>query len=330
MSQTVDELRNFCWSQFKKSYNTFNSVFSNLPLVDGVLNITAKEFLDETGLDQGVIVKGRPLKFICRCMDERCQQKRTQNERLEENEVVDLTLPGAGSLLSYAELAKLAEVILKKAKENQVKIIDIYSHEGCGAAALARPRFLELTNDSKADNTIVEKYFGHRAFRIFEQVNQDGNYGIKITEPKHQTADRMMHLEGKPCKNIHPALGIIVSDLVGLDMNRDRFSIHDFLLKSELPFFLITDYGQDLDNCKDRKKSWNDTAQEVLLASQIIQGDHGMGSEFNLPIIFLTNSEESNQRAKVLIKQIDNLLQETKFGNTMDNPTHHHFICISV
>jgi hypothetical protein len=331
MSPNIEDLRQACWHQFRESYNKLNTIFSDAVFRNGCVSVQAEQFLEGMNISSDVIVKGSPIKYICRCMDERCQQKMIPSERLEVNEVADLALPGMGSLLTFAELAKHAEVIIKKAVQKNVKHIELYSHEGCGAAALARPNFEKTTGKMDATDKEVEEYFGQRAYKIFCRVNEDGNFGINIAEPKYQTAEKMLHVQGSCCRDIHPALGIIISDFAGLDYDQKRASVHDMLLKSELPFFLVTDYGQEFDNhgpSFDINKSWRSTAREVELASNIIASDHGMGLNFNLPIIFLVNSKESKVRARELIKQIDDRLLQGGFRNTLKNPVHHHFAMI--
>jgi hypothetical protein len=335
MSSNVKNLREACWDQFKNSYNKFNSIFSNAVFKYGSVSIHAPEFLKGMGLEPNIIVTESPAKFVCRCMDERCQQLGVHDEELEEANVVDLAIPGMGALLTLAELSKHAEVILRKAKENNIKIVELYSHEGCGAAALARPKFELITGRKNATSREVEEFFGQRAYEIFDQVNIDENYGIEISEPKYQTVEEgMLKLRDcngcyTKCPDIHPALGIVINSLINLDFNSSRASVHDLLLKSELPFFLITDYGEEFDDHSINDKSrFKSTAREVELASNIISGEHGMGDNFNLPIIFLVNSRESKLRARKLIELISKQLIQTKFSNTLQNPVHHHFMMI--
>jgi hypothetical protein len=334
MSNSVDDLRQVCWGQFKNSYEKFNSIFSNAVFKHGSVSVHAPEFLAGMGLDQDTMVTERPTKFVCRCMDERCQQKHIENEELEKSAVVDLAIPGMGSLLTLAELAKHAEVILKRAKENDIQIVELYSHEGCGAAALARPKFESITGKKEATAREVEEFFGQRAYQVFKQVNEDEGYGIIVREPQYQSArDGMMQIvdcnQEIPCSEIHPALGIVINNLVSLNFKGNRVSVHDLLYKSELPFFLITDYGEEFDDhsAQDRTR-FKSTAREVELASNIISGEHGMGTDFNLPIIFLVNSKEGKQRARKLIHLISHQLISTKFSNTLKNPVHHHFVMI--
>lgn len=328
MPQNIENLRKLCWNQFQNSYDKLNVIFSDAVFRNGCVSVQAEDFMNGMGINQNVIVQTTPLKFICRCMDERCQQRRVLNERLEEGEVADLALPGMGSLLTYAELAKHAEVIIKKAVQKSINTIELYSHEGCGAAALSKANFERITGKQNSSDQEVEQYYGKRAYDIFCQVNMDGHFGLQITKPKYQTAEKMMHLEGSCCREIHPALGIIVSDLAGLDFAEKRASVHDMLLQSDLPFFLVTDYGQEFDTTADSTFSWRSTAREVELASNIIASDHGMGLNFNLPIIFLVNSKTSKARARNLIKQIDDRLLQSGFRNTLKNPVHHHFAMI--
>jgi hypothetical protein len=331
MSQNTTELRKKCWSQFEKSYQNFSNIFSTASVSEGCVSISITDFLQGMNLDHNVVVSGTPIKFICRCIDERCQQKRLPKERMESSEVVDLSLPGMGSLFTYAELCKHVEVILRKAKDNNIQTIDIYSHEGCGAAALARPKYEKITGKMDATAREIEEYFGKRAHDVFCAINKDEDFGINISDMQYQSADRMMHLSDDVCKDIHPALGVLVSDINGLDLSIDRLSVHDFLLKSELPFFLITDYGEEFDQPDNLSEvRWQSTAREVELAGHIMESEHGMGSDFQLPIIFLVNSPESKTRSKVLSRQIHKQMQQTKFANTMDQPMHHYFVTIEV
>jgi hypothetical protein len=334
MSNSVYDLRQVCWGQFQKSYQKFNSIFSDAVFKYGSVSVHAPEFLNGMGLGMDVIVTDRPTKFICRCMDDRCQQVRVEGEALEKSAVVDLAMPGLGSLFTLAELAKHAEVILKRAKENDIRLVELYAHEGCGAAALARPKFEDITGRKNATAREIEEFFGQRAFDIFSQVNLDGGYGIQILPLNYQDADNeMMQIcdaDGNlQCSEIHPALGIVINNLVNLDFNGNRVSVHDLLLQSELPFFLITDYGEEFDDHSIAdKKRFKSTAREVELASNIISGEHGMGANFNLPIIFLVNSKDGKMRARKLVNLISQQLIATKFNNTLQNPVHHHFVMI--
>ncbi len=334
MSNSVDDLRQVCWSQFQKSYKKFNSIFSNAVFKYGSVSVHAPEFMKGMNLNMDIIVTDKPTKFVCRCMDERCQQARIKGEKLEKSAVVDLAMPGLGALLTLAELAKHAEVILKRAKENNIKIVELYAHEGCGAAALARPKFELITGRKDATAREVEEFFGQRAYDVFTQVNIDENYGINIPPLSYQGAKNdMMQIEGKngnlQCGEIHPALGIVINNLVNLDFDGNRVSVHDLLLQSELPFFLITDYGEEFDDHSAAdKKRFKSTSREVELASNIISGEHGMGVNFNLPIIFLVNSKQGKIRARKLISLISQQLIATKFNNTLLNPVHHHFVMI--
>jgi hypothetical protein len=298
------EQRNLCWSQYKPSFQKLTNLFEQATETQGFKIIKQSELVTQFNLNN-VTVNHKPKVFICRCMDERCQQKYCE-ATYHRDELIDIALPGMGSLLTFAELAKHAEIVLKKAKANNVESIELYSHEGCGAAAIAKSRYEKITRRKNPPAKEIEIFFGERAYNIFKQVNKDGQFGIYIVAPMYQSADQMLKLESGKSPEIHPALGISIIDFNGLDLSTKRPSIPNIIGQAKLPLFYITDYGEEFDDVDPSETtSCRSTAKEVELAGKIIQGDHGMGEDFDYPIVFWVNSLESKKRAIELRDKID-------------------------
>jgi hypothetical protein len=328
-SHDISGLRQRCWSQYKEPYNRFNNFFSEPTNGFNFSTIHYTELFKELGIDNKVIACKKPKKFVCRCMDERCQQLNNDDEVDEGDLCVSIAIPGMGSLLNKGLLQEHAKIIMKKADENGVELIELYSHQGCGAAALAKPFYIEETSNDSPSAREVEEYFGNRAHDIFCKVKLKHNFKVKIADHRYQTSEMMMHIGDTCVESIHPALGVAIMDFKGLDLSCDHPSIHDFLNQAQLPFFLITDYGSHFDDKKDKHLTkWRSTAREVQLASHIMQGDHGMGSDFTLPIMFLVNSFESKSRVIDIMSAMDKQLNQTKFANTADKPNHHKYIMV--
>jgi hypothetical protein len=332
MSNTTHDLtglRQRCWSQYKEPYNRFNNFFSEPTNGFNFSTIHYTELFKELGINSKVIACQKPKKFICRCMDERCQQLNQDDEVQEGDLCVSIAIPGMGSLLNKDLLEEHAKIIMKKADENGVETIELYSHQGCGAAALAKPFYIQETGNQNPTAREVEIYFGERAYSTFCKVKEAQGFKVKIAEHQYQSSDMMMHIDNECSDFIHPALGVAIMDFQGLDLSCEHPSIHDFLNQAQLPFFLVTDYGSHFDDKKDKHLTkWRSTAREVELASHIMQGDHGMGSDFTLPIIFLVNSFESKSRVIDIMSAMDKQLNLTKFANTADKPNHHKYIMV--
>lgn len=329
ISHDLSELRQKCWSQYKEPYNRFNNFFSEPTNGFNFSTIHYTELFKELGIDNKVITCKKPKKFICRCMDERCQQLNKDDEAQEGDLSVTISIAGMGALLSKELLEHHAKIIMKKADENGVELIELYSHQGCGAAALAKPFYIEETGNQNPTSKEVEVYFGNRAHKIFCKVKEIFGFKVKIADHQYQSAELMMQIDDEYTDFIHPALGVAIMDFQGLDLSCDHPSIHDFLNQARLPFFLITDYGSQFDDKKDKHfTKWRSIARKVQLASHIMQGDHGMGSDFTLPIIFLVNSFESKSRVIDMMSAMDKQLNKTKFANTADKPNHHKYIMV--
>jgi hypothetical protein len=332
MSQTTSELthlRQECWAQFKQSYNKLDNYFSDPRNSFSFSSIHYTDFFRELGIEERIATCNKTKKFICRCMDERCQQLNKKDEEEDGNTVVSIAIPGMGSLLNKDLLIEHAKIIMQKADDNNIESIELYSHQGCGAAALAKPFYIEETGNQNPTTREVEEYFGQRAYKIFCDVKTIKEFKVNITPPQYQGCDMMMHIEDKHADKIHPALGVAIMDFQGLDLSCQHPSIHDFLSQANLPFFLITDYGDKFDDKNDKHRTkWRSTAREVELASHIMEGEHGMGSDFNLPILFLVNSYESKSRVIDIMTALDKRLNETHFANTKDKPNHHKYIMV--
>lgn len=328
-SSRILGLRQKCWSQYQEPYNRFNNFFSEPSNGFNFSTIHYTELFRELGINNKVVSCQKPKKFICRCMDERCQQLNQVEETQEGDLSVSIAIPGMGCLLNISLLEEHARIIMKKAVENGVISIELYSHQGCGAAALAKPFFVEETKIENASARQIEEYFGQRAYDAFVKVKQKYDFKVSISPHQYQTLDMMMHINDECSDFIHPALGVAVVDFPGMDLSCEHASIHDFLNQAQLPFFLVTDYGSHFDDKKAKHLTkWRSTAREVQLASQIMQGDHGMGSDFTLPIIFLVNSYESKSRVIDIMSAMDKQLNQTKFANTADKPNHHKYIMV--
>jgi hypothetical protein len=326
MSNKTQELRSNIWGEFKSAYqNLATACTANNSIT--VTTIDYKSLFSQLQIDSSNAVRSRPTTFVCRCMDERCQQFSCKDEKTMGRNILDLALPGVGSLLTDLELQTTAELILKKGSENGLQRLRLFPHQGCGAAALAKPTYIERTGHQDPTAKEVEEYFGNRGYEIFKKVADYHNYNITIEKPEYQSSDKMMKLDGVDCTEIHPALGIAIVDFDGIDLNQNRPQIYDFLKNSKLPFFLITDYGEKFDDIGD-VSNWRSTAKEVELASHIMEGEHGMGDNFNLPILLMVNSVQSKKRADSLIRKIHINMLKTRFNNNDESPRHHHFVIV--
>ncbi len=325
----ISDLRQKCWSQYREPYNRFNNFFAEPTNSFNFSTIHYTELFRELGVDSKVTTCKKPKKFVCRCMDERCQQLNKIDEVQEGDLCVSIAIPGMGSLLNKSLLEEHAKIIMKKADDNNVEMIELYSHQGCGAAALAKPFYIDETGNQNPTARQVEEHFGNRAYDAFCKVKKANSFRVEIAQHQYQSSDMMMHIDNACSDVIHPALGVAIIDFQGLDLSCDHPSIHDFLNQAKLPFFLITDYGSHFDDKKDKHLTkWRSTAREVQLASHIMQGDHGMGSDFTLPIIFLVNSLESKSRVIEIMSAMDKQLNQTNFANTLDKPNHHKYIMV--
>ena len=246
--------------------------------------------------------KNIPADIIIGCIDERCQSRRQ----------INISLAGCGALLDNDELYTRCEDILEQCNEAGVETIGVCGHAGCGAAALAVKTglFQGVVTSSKA----VELFFANRASDVLSNIIAENDFQIKIKKVEYQDVCDMLFVEGVDTSKIHPAMGIVV-DLQRL--NRvPRINPQSFLSENELPYFLISDTGDKLDDQDDihKNKRFVSTVRNIDLAAEIAQGEHGMGSDYSLPVVFLTQNESEIQRAMKMIPELEEQLCNTEFG----------------
>ena len=329
MTNITRQLRSNCWNEFETSYENFTNSCTDANSIT-VTTLSHKNLFTKLGLDEKVAIKSKPTTFVCRCMDERCQEISCRDKDTHGRDIMDLAMVGMGALVTDKELKKHIEVILKKGHKNGLKKVKLFPHEGCGAAAIATVDYIKRTGNPNPAPKEVEDYYANRCYETFKKVADYNDYDIKILPPIYQSKDKMMKIGNIDPTQIHPALGVAIVDFVGMDFDRTRPQIYDFLKYSKLPFFLITDYGEQFDDKHDVQEitNWRSTARKVALASHIMEGEHGMGNDFDLPIVFLINSYESQQRANQLIQNIHKNMLKTNFGNSSEMPKHHHFVIV--
>ncbi len=246
--------------------------------------------------------KDTPVDIVIGCIDERCQS----------NKKINISLAGCGALLDNDELYIRCEDILAQCNEAGVETIGVCGHAGCGAAALAVKTGLfqgEVTG-SKA----VELYFANRATSVLSNIVKENNFQIKIKTTEYQNVCDMLFVGGRDTSKIHPAMGIVV-DLQRLNQV-PRINPQTFLSENELPYFLISDTGDKLDDTDDihKNKKFVSTVRNIDLAAEIAQGENGMGSDYSLPVVFLTQNESEIQRAMKIIPELEEQLCNTQFG----------------
>jgi hypothetical protein len=243
-----------------------------------------------------------PKNIAIGCIDERCQC----------NNKVSISLAGCGALLENDELYTRCEDILKECSEIGVETIGVSGHAGCGAAALAVSTGLfDATNKSAKE---VELYFANRATDVLRNIIQENNYKIRVKDATYQDVCDMLYIDGASTSILHPAMGIVV-DLQHLNQT-PRINPQTFLSQNQLPYFLISDTGDRLDDKDEehKKNKFVSTVRNIDLAAVIAQGDHGMGSDYSLPVVFLTQNDVEIERAKTIIPELEEQLCQTEFG----------------
>jgi hypothetical protein len=245
-----------------------------------------------------------PKNISIGCIDERCQC----------NNKVSISLAGCGALLENDELYTRCEDILKECDEIGVETIGVSGHAGCGAATLAiKTGLLDGTGKTAKE---IELYFAKRATDVLQNIVSENNYKIIVKEASYQDVCDMLYIEGSDTSQLHPAMGILV-DLQHLNQS-PRINPQTFLSQNQLPYFLISDTGNKLDDFDEAHKSHKfvSTVRTIDLAAVIAQGDHGMGSDYSLPVIFLTQNDSEINRAKDIIPELEEQLAYTEFGKT--------------
>jgi hypothetical protein len=243
-----------------------------------------------------------PKDIAIGCIDERCQC----------NNKVNISLAGCGALLENDELYTRCEDILKECSEIGVKTIGVSGHAGCGAAALAVKTGLFHANGRDAKE--VELHFARRATDVLRNIVKENDYEIKVKDAAYQDVCDMLYIDGASTSLLHPAMGIVV-DLQHLNQT-PRINPQTFLSQNQLPYFLISDTGTRLDD-KDEEhkhKKFVSTVRNIDLAAIIAQGEHGMGSDYSLPVVFLTQNDAEIERAKTIIPELEEQLCNTEFG----------------
>jgi hypothetical protein len=243
-----------------------------------------------------------PKDIAIGCIDERCQC----------NNKINISLAGCGALLDNSELFTRCEDILKECNEIQIDSIGVSGHAGCSAANLAVKSGLVDKGDRSTKE--VELYFANRATDVLRNIVKMNDYKIKVREAAYQDVCDMLYIDGVSTSSLHPAMGIVV-DLQHLNQT-PRINPHKFLSQNHLPYFLISDTGDKLDDKDDehKNKKFVSTVRNIDLAAVIAQGDHGMGSDYSLPVVFLTQSDIEIERAKTIIPELEIQLCNTKFG----------------
>jgi hypothetical protein len=243
-----------------------------------------------------------PKNIAIGCIDERCQC----------NNRVDISLAGCGALLDDDELYARCDDILSECFEAGAESIVVSGHAGCGAAALAVK--IGLFNGENSAPKAVELYFANRATNVLKNIVKENDYKIKIKDTAYQDVCDMLYINGYNTTSLHPAMGIVV-DLQHLSQT-PRINPQTFLSQNQLPYFLISDTGNRLDDRDDEHKNnkFVSTVRNIGLAAVITQSEHGMGSDFSLPVVFLTQSESGIQRALEIIPELEEQLCNTEFG----------------
>ena len=246
--------------------------------------------------------KSVPLDIVIGCIDERCQGSKK----------INISLAGCGALLDNDELYTRCEDILAQCNEAGVETISVCGHAGCGAAALAVKTGLFQGSDTASKT--VELHFANRATDVLNNIVNENKFQIKVNEVDYQDVCDMLYVEGCDTSKIHPAMGIVV-DLQKLNQI-PRINPQTFLSENELPYFLISDTGDKLDDRDDihKNKKFVSTVRNIDLAAEIAQGEHGMGSDYSLPVVFLTQNEAEIQRAMKIIPELEEQLCHTEFG----------------
>jgi hypothetical protein len=243
-----------------------------------------------------------PKDIAIGCIDERCQC----------NNKVNISLAGCGALLDNDELYTRCEDILKECDEINVDTIGVSGHAGCGAAKLAANTGLIEKSDKTPKE--IELYFAKRATDVLRNIVKENNYKIRVKDATYQDVCDMLFIDGASTSMLHPAMGIIV-DLQHLNQT-PRINPQTFLSQNQLPYFLISDTGDRLDD-KDEEhkhKKFVSTVRNIDLAAVIAQGDNGMGSDYSLPVVFLTQNDAEIERAKTIIPELEEQLCNTEFG----------------
>ncbi len=243
-----------------------------------------------------------PKDIAIGCIDERCQC----------NNKVNISLAGCGALLDNDELYTRCEDILAECSEIGVETIGVSGHAGCGAAALAVKTGL-IDNKDKTPKDI-ETHFAKRATDVLKNIVKENNYKIRVKEASYQDVCDMLFVNGSNTSILHPAMGIVV-DLQHLNQT-PRINPQTFLSQNQLPYFLISDTGNRLDDTDEehKTKKFVSTVRNIDLAAVIAQGEHGMGSDYSLPVVFLTQSDIEIERAKKIIPELEEQLCNTEFG----------------
>jgi carbonic anhydrase len=260
-----------------------------------------------------------PKDIAIGCIDERCQC----------NNKVNISLAGCGALLDNDELYTRCEDILKECDEINVETIGVSAHAGCGAAALAtKTGILNTKNNDELNFTdndgeelidhekakVVELYFAKRATDVLRNIVKENDYKIRVKDAAYQDVCDMLFVDGSNTSKIHPGMGILV-DLQHINQ-KPRINPQTFLSQNQLPYFLISDTGDRLDDKDDehKHKKFVSTVRNIDLAAVIAQGEHGMGSDYSLPVVFLTQNDAEIERAKNIIPELEEQLCNTEFG----------------
>jgi carbonic anhydrase len=313
----LTQSRNLAWKEFQKGYKNIAFSIFRSDKKENHYQITLEKFLDCLDLKFGdVVTQTTPTRIKITCIDGRCQWENTRTI-CEDKNILDLELAGCGAQLSDEQLTRWCEYLMNWAKSNNIGEIDIFSHTGCGAAALGKENMVSNilqglwknsfeTETSQMSDYECEINYRDRMMSELNKVKAKLNLDTHIRS-KHQSSCDMQYIAGQPAA-LHPEYAVFFTDYMRLEnLDRPHVCLSRMLHLGGIAAFGLTDIVNSNYDGQIRSDFYG------ALAAKIIQGDHGMGDDFILPFVFLAHDSVSIDKYKKLMYHLEQLLADTNF-----------------
>ncbi len=316
-SLELNNSRTLAWKEFQDGYkNIAFSIFRSTKK-DNYYEISIDRFLECLELNPtDVITQKTPTQIRITCIDGRCQWENTRTI-CEAKSILDLELAGCGAQLSDQQLTKWCEYLLTWANKNSIKEIDVYSHTGCGAAALGKSKMVSNilqniwknsfpANAEELSDYECEINYRDRMYGELQTAKLKLNFDIEIRS-SHQASCDMQYIGGQPA-SLHPEYAVFFTDYMRLEsLDRPHICLSRLLHLGGIAAFGLTDIINSNFDGQIRSDFYG------ALAASIIQGSHGLGDDFILPFVFLAHSEVSIDKYKKLMYYLEQELSKTNF-----------------
>jgi hypothetical protein len=310
--------RTQAWKEFLDGYKNIAFSIFRSQKIDNYYQISLPRFLECLELEyDDIVTDTKPTRIKITCIDGRCQWENTRTI-CEDKSILDLELAGCGAQLSDIQLSSWCEYLMNWAKNNNITEIDIFSHSGCGAAALGKQDMVSNilngiwqnssdTDPSELSDQECEINYRDRMMSELNKVKTKLNLDIHL-RAKHQASCDMQYIDGRPA-SLHPEYAVFFTDYMRLEnLDRPHICLSRLLHQGGIAAFGLTDIINSNFDGQIRSDYYG------TLAAQIIQGNHGLGDDFILPFVFIAHSQNSIDKYRKLMYYLEQALTKTNFA----------------